>query len=118
MYANLRALRLSQNMTQIDFAASLGISKSTYNNYENGVREPKSDFWMAVAKKYDVTVDYLMGYSNDPHRSSELLFADERDIIAKYRQTNDEGKAAVRQVLDMAVAVYPLEKNNAVQTTA
>lgn len=70
MYKNLKALRLSLNMTQKEFAASLGIGYTTYNGYETGAREPKSDFWITVAQKYDVTIDYLMGYSDDPHSAT------------------------------------------------
>lgn len=70
MYKNLKALRQSLNMTQKEFAASLNISYSTYNGYETGAREPKSDFWIAVAQKYGVTIDYLMGYSDDPLKTS------------------------------------------------
>ena len=57
MYQNL-------NMTQEEFGKSIGLAKSTYNNYETGVREPKSDFWMAIAQKYNVSIDYLMGLEN------------------------------------------------------
>ena len=67
MYVHLKELRESLGLTQAEFGKSIGIAKSTYNNYETGAREPKSDFWVAVAQKYNVTIDYLMGYSDDPH---------------------------------------------------
>lgn len=63
-FPNLRALRIDLEMTQEEFATSLGISKTTYNNYEIGTREPRSDFWERVAQKYNVTVDYLLGLSS------------------------------------------------------
>lgn len=63
-FPNLRALRIDLEMTQEEFATSLGISKTTYNNYEIGTREPRSDFWEKVAQKYNVTVDYLLGLSS------------------------------------------------------
>lgn len=56
MYQNLKALRDSLNMTQEEFGKSIGLAKSTYNNYETGVREPKSDFWIAIAQKYNVSI--------------------------------------------------------------
>lgn len=79
MYKNLRILRESLGMTQAEFGKSVGIAKSTYNNYETGVREPRSDFWVAVAEKYGVTIDYLMGYSNNPRKTST-------DIRSEYAQ--------------------------------
>lgn len=66
VYVHLKELRESLGMTQEEFGKSIGFAKSTYNNYEKGIREPKSDFWVAVAQKYGVTIDYLMGYSDDP----------------------------------------------------
>lgn len=67
MYIRLKELRDSLGLTQAEFGKSVGIAKSTYNNYETGIRDPKSDFWIAVAQKYGVTIDYLMGFSDDPH---------------------------------------------------
>ena len=71
MYEHLKALRESLGMTQAEFGESVGVAKSTYNNYETGARGPKSDFWIAVAQRYGVTIDYLMGFSDDPKKTSE-----------------------------------------------
>ena len=71
LYPRLKILRESLGMTQEEFGKSLNIAKSTYNNYETGIRDPKSDFWIAVAQKYGVTLDYLMGFSVDPHKKSD-----------------------------------------------
>ncbi len=67
VYARLKELRESLGLTQAEFGNSIGIAKSTYNNYETGIRDPKSDFWISVAQKYGVTIDYLMGFSDNPH---------------------------------------------------
>lgn len=67
MYPRLKSFRESLGLTQAEFGKSVGIAKSTYNNYETGIRDPKSDFWIAVAQKYGVSIDYLMGYSDNPH---------------------------------------------------
>lgn len=87
MYKNLKSLRQSLNMTQKEFAASLGIGYTTYNGYETGAREPKSDFWVAVAKKYGVTIDYLMGFSDNPHQTST-------DISHEKGQSQNEDEIA------------------------
>ena len=62
MYKNLKLLRDMRNMNQKEFAASLGISYTTYNGYETGARDPKPDSWIAVAEKYGVSIDWLMGF--------------------------------------------------------
>jgi len=105
VYKNLKMLRQSLNMTQKEFAASLGIGYTTYNGYETGAREPKSDFWIAVAKKYGVTIDYLMGYTDDPHGTTtevdsikrdkdRPLTELEREIIEKFLKLDDRARSA------------------------
>ena len=105
MYKNLRAFRESLGMTQKEFAASLSIGLSTYNGYEVGAREPKSDFWIAVAGKYGVTIDYLMGFSDDPHKvsdnpakakNSSSYTDEEKELVSNYRSLDKSGKRAVQ----------------------
>ena len=106
MYENLKKLRESLGMTQLEFGKSVGVAKTTYNNYETGIREPKSDFWISVAEKYGVTIDYLMGYSQNPHLTFEEdnkkipMPAHEVDlrkerIIKIYNELNETGKTAL-----------------------
>lgn len=110
MYKNLKRLRESLKMTQKDFANSLSLGVTTYNGYETGAREPKSDFWIAVAKKYGVTIDYLMGYSDDPHKTSgntvkfPYLSHDAISIAHKYDDLDEHGKKMVGFVLDEEIA--------------
>lgn len=61
----LRQLRESTGLNQKDFAASVGMKQTTYNGYETGKHRPKSDVLIAIADKYNVSVDYLLGISCD-----------------------------------------------------
>lgn len=104
MYGHLKELRESLGMTQAEFGESVGVAKSTYNNYETGIRDPKSDFWIAVAQKYGVTIDYLMGFSDDPHKTLDAKKApslpDEALKVARdYEKLPDHGKGAVQAIL-------------------
>ena len=103
MYVHLKELRESLGMTQEEFGKSIGIAKSTYNNYEKGIRDPKSDFWVTVAHKYGVTIDYLMGYCNDPHGTSvntskarPLLAERLQAIVGEYSHVPDGDKLIER----------------------
>jgi len=104
VYPRLKQFRESLGLTQTEFGKSVGIAKSTYNNYETGIREPKSDFWIAVAQKYNVTIDYLMGFSSSPLPISEnqaLPCSSEAMQLAQdYDGLDDHGKKVVRVVLD------------------
>lgn len=105
MYQNLKALRDSLNMTQEEFGKSIGLAKSTYNNYETGVREPKSDFWIAIAQKYNVSIDYLMGLEDPenedqpaPTNGDELAEEDKR-IIELLHQLTPENRERVFEII-------------------
>ena len=99
-------------MTQEQFGEAIGLKKSTYNNYETGTREPKSDFWIAVAEKYGVTIDYLMGRSNNPYFSSlieenapsTLDEARLNMLIGALQQLNDEGQEKLVDYADDLVS--------------
>lgn len=106
MYRNLKILRKSLKMTQKDFAASLGIGYTTYNGYETGAREPKSDFWITVAQKYNVTIDYLMGYTNGPHETKQPaptngdeLAEDDKRIIELLHQLTPENRERIVEII-------------------
>ena len=105
MYQNLKALRDSLNMTQEEFGKSIGLAKSTYNNYETGVREPKSDFWIAIAQKYNVSIDYLMGLENPQNENQPAptnegeLAEDDRRIIELLHQLTPENRERVFEII-------------------
>lgn len=102
---NLKALRQRLSISQKDFAASLGIAKTTYHGYETGAREPRSDFWINVATTYGVTIDYLMGLTDNPQGASTKqdtdydLSADALEIACAYSELDQFGKDMIRLVL-------------------
>lgn len=98
MYENLKKLRKDKGLTQEEFAASIGIPTNTYGNYEKAVREPGSDFWIAVAEKYHVSIDWLMGFADDPHRTK---YAAMSRFEEKYYALDDYGKRLVDAVMQI-----------------
>lgn len=71
MHNKLKQMRLSRNLTLDDIEKKTGIKRASYNNYENSKSEPKSKTWQTLAEFYGVSVEYLMGLSNDPTPSAE-----------------------------------------------
>lgn len=68
-FENIRSLRIDNNLTQKQIAAYLGISQNTYSQYEIGVLNYPIDVLMKLADYYNVSVDYLLGRTNqkDPY---------------------------------------------------
>ncbi len=72
-------LRNETKLSQSDFANKLGIARTTLSGYELGTREPDIKTLQKIAGFFDVSVDYLIGNSEErkPLSAKELP---ERDI--------------------------------------
>ena len=66
MQTRLKDLRQSIGMNMKEFASFLNIKYTTYVGYENGTREPGSDFLTLVAKKFGTTTDYILMLTDNP----------------------------------------------------
>lgn len=66
--AHLKALRQSKNLTQKQLAENIGASESGIQNYELGTRKPTYDMLIALADYFNVSLDYLVGRSDNPER--------------------------------------------------
>lgn len=64
----LCALRKSQNLTQQQLGLSLGTNKQSVNNWEKCVSIPSLDMASSLADFFDVSLDYLVGRSDEPSR--------------------------------------------------
>ena len=64
----LRALRLQKRVTQRAIASGVGISEGTVQKFEYGVAKPKLDTVVRLADYFNVSLDYLVGRSNNPAR--------------------------------------------------
>lgn len=58
---NLRALRKSHNLIQKDIFIPLNTTSSTYSAYETGKVLIKTDFLYAICKKYNTSIDEILG---------------------------------------------------------
>ena len=97
----LKEIRENKGMNKKDFASFLGIKYTTYNGYETGSREPASDFLILFSKKLDVSIDYLMGLSDEKDiLHSYQLKSIEYDYIKKYRALDEHGKSIIDFLLD------------------
>ena len=66
LHERLIELRLNHNLLQKDLATAIGISLRAYQYYEKAEREPTSSVLIALAKHYNVSLDYLVGRTDNP----------------------------------------------------
>lgn len=64
----LKQLRTERKLTQREVAEYLNIATNAYQNYEYDNREMNIKTLTALADYFDVSVDYLIGRSDDPKR--------------------------------------------------
>lgn len=53
-------LRKSRNLSQVDVAKALGVSKQTVSNWENDNILPSIDMLIKVSRFFSVSTDYLL----------------------------------------------------------
>ncbi|CAK1245307.1 Transcriptional regulator [Fructobacillus fructosus] len=63
MANRLKELRKEKGYTLNDIAKATGITRGTYNNYENEKTEPKLATWQKLADFFGVDIGYLQGIS-------------------------------------------------------
>ena len=61
----LHSLRKEQKLTQEDTAKELQIALSSYRRYESGSREPTASVLVQMADFYSVSLDYLVGRTDE-----------------------------------------------------
>ena len=61
---NLKNLRIEKNIGQVELAKALGVSKGIISLWENGLREPSMTNLIALAKFFEVSIDFLVGLEN------------------------------------------------------
>ncbi|WP_419144245.1 helix-turn-helix domain-containing protein [Alicyclobacillus mali (ex Roth et al. 2021)] len=64
--ARMFEIRKARNLKQTDVARALGISVRTWQRYESNEREPTMSLLVDLAKYLGVSVDYLVGLTDDP----------------------------------------------------
>ena len=95
----LRQLIEEADISQKDLAHEINMSPSTLANYVQGSRSPDYDTLMAIARHFNVTTDYLLGFelgNIDDQKEMKLmqifrsLSPEQRDIFI------EQGSAIVR----------------------
>ena len=68
-YQRLRDLREDRDLLQRQVAERLRCAQRVYSNYERGERDIPTDILIRLSEFYDVSVDYLLGLTNNPRRN-------------------------------------------------
>lgn len=95
----LKILRKQNNWTQLITATKLNIPRGTYAHYEIGKRQPDYGTLSNIADLYNVSIDYLIGRTDDctpigqPKKSKEI----DEQINDLLRQIQENGKDSINK---------------------
>ena len=67
IFKNLRTIREDNDLRQSDIAKILNISQNTYSQYETGVISLTAEVLIKLANYYNVSIDYLLDRTDNPH---------------------------------------------------
>ena len=65
-FVRLTELRKKKGISQLRLATDLNTTQNTISRYETGEREPGIDELIKIADYFNVSVDYLIGRTENP----------------------------------------------------
>lgn len=107
----IRELRQSRGLSQQALADMFLLSQQSIYKYEHGLAEPDIDMLRQMAEYFEVSVDYLIGYSDIPvhyetlSHSGEMTRA-ERRLLDCYRSLSSKAQEAVQLLIDDLIEKY------------
>lgn len=58
---NIKNLRKARNISQVELANTLGVTKQCVSNWENDYIQPSIEMLIKIAEYFKVTTDFLLG---------------------------------------------------------
>lgn len=87
----IKALRENAGLTQAEVARTLGISRSGVNAWEMGLSVPSTQYVVELAKKFDVSADYLLGLEDTASISVKGLSHKQVSVLLELIQCFRDG---------------------------
>lgn len=84
----LKQCREARGLSQREFARLTGLGESQVRKYEAGQNDPSGRNLKLIAEQLRVSIDYLLGVTDDPHVQidSGNLSEDERAMLETFRR--------------------------------
>lgn len=106
----IRKLREEKGLTQEELAKILGISRATLASWETGRREPDFETTSKIAEFFGVSIDYLLGRTNNPapngsgKPSLEEEFSEIANVLRRSgKKLTPEDKKRIARIIKAAI---------------
>ena len=97
-FERLKDIREDKDLTQIDIAKLLNIKQPTYNAFEKGTKIIPLKHLNTLANYYNVSIDYIVGLSNERKESNKLKELDKKLIGQKIKETRLNNSLTLREL--------------------
>lgn len=103
MIKNLKALRTKKGISQQKLANIISVSQQSINKYENHGVEPGIETLIALARFFNTSVDYLIGFSSIDHVLENIfpyeLNEQEMKLIDGYRRLSERERESIQFIV-------------------
>lgn len=89
----LKELRAANNLSQLQLAVEMGMTKQTVSLWERSERRPNLEMMTNLAGYFEVSLKYLLGTTDDPDPNNEennVLWVEDDDEIHELEDLFDE----------------------------
>lgn len=100
----IAAIRKEKKLSQEKFAELVNMSQRSVAAWEGGDRTPSFSVLIDLAEKLDVSLDYLLGRSDEPKRKEPVITDDELRI-STYNRIKNLPEPVLARVLDLIDAI-------------
>ncbi|MCD7731808.1 MAG: helix-turn-helix domain-containing protein [Oscillospiraceae bacterium] len=99
-YQRIRDLREDSDKNQTEIADYLGTTAQYYGRYERGLAEIPFERAIALAEYYNVSLDYIAGFTNNKRGiASSDLKDSQQELIRILSEISKEDKAKLAELL-------------------
>ena len=78
---NIKKVRLSAKMNQVEFAKQLNVTKQCISNWENDNVVPSIEMLVKIADMFNVSTDYLLGRTDKQYVDVSELTGEQKGHI-------------------------------------
>lgn len=96
----LKELRKKKNIKQSELARFIGVAQNTYANYENENRSIPDDIKLKLADFFGISLDFLLGRSNDQQNENFLSDSNKRIGGLKVKEYQELSREIIREYGD------------------
>lgn len=98
----IRKLRDTYGLTQLQLGEKIGVAESTISLYESGKREPDISTLELIANFFKVTIDYLLGRTDDIRPiTTSTIPSEDLKTLENLKELSKEDRELVETIIKM-----------------